>query len=69
MTNSSDPAVRQAAKAYFTKVDALTEKQAKAFEDGVLSARVVRLRGAHYVFLSNEPEVLNEIRTFLAGLK
>ena len=36
---------------------------------GVPDARVVELVGAnHYVFLSNEPEVLREIRPFLADL-
>ena len=43
---------------------------AKAFESGVPSARVVRLPNAnHYVFLSNEVDVLREINTFLSSLK
>jgi non-heme chloroperoxidase len=67
--SATDPAVREAAKAYFTKIDALTERQAKTFEDGVPTARMVRLRGAHYIFLSNQTEVLREMRAFLAGLK
>jgi hypothetical protein len=47
---------------------ALTEKQAKAFEDGVPTARVVRLPHAnHVVFSSNEADVLKEMRTFLAA--
>jgi non-heme chloroperoxidase len=46
------------------------EAQAKAFETGVSSARVVRLPHAnHFVFLSNEADVLREIRAFLASLK
>ncbi len=69
MTKSSDPAVRKAADAYFTTLDALTEKQAKAFEDGVRKARVIRLRGMHHIFLSNEPDVLREMRAFLVSLK
>jgi pimeloyl-ACP methyl ester carboxylesterase len=69
MTASPDPALRKAADAFFTTVDALAEKQAKALEDGVPTARVVRLRGLHYVFLSNEGDVLHEMRGFLAGLK
>jgi pimeloyl-ACP methyl ester carboxylesterase len=45
------------------------EAQAKAFEKGVPSARVVRVPHAnHYVFLSNEAEVLQEMRAFLASL-
>jgi hypothetical protein len=48
---------------------ALMEKQAKAFEDGV-NARVIRLPFAnHNVFLSNEADVLREMRAFLATLK
>jgi pimeloyl-ACP methyl ester carboxylesterase len=43
---------------------------AKAFEKAAFSSRVVRLPGAtHYAFLSNEPEVVNEIQNFVAGLK
>lgn len=46
-----------------------TEAQAKAFETGVPSARVVRLPNAnHLIFLSNEADVLREMRAFLAGL-
>ncbi|MBI1872756.1 MAG: alpha/beta hydrolase [Acidobacteria bacterium] len=69
MTRSADPAVRKAAGAYFTMIDALAEKQAKAFEDGMPTGRVVRLRAMHYVFLSNEGDVLREMRAFLATLK
>jgi pimeloyl-ACP methyl ester carboxylesterase len=37
---------------------------------GVPSAHIVELTGAdHYVFLSNEADVLREIRAFLAGLR
>ena len=69
INKSTDPAVREAARAYFTTLDGLTERQAKAFESGVPTARVIRLRGAHYIFLSNEPDVLREMRAFLTGLK
>jgi hypothetical protein len=66
---STDPAVREAARAYFTAIDALTETQARVFERGVPGARVVRLKGAHYIFLSNESEVIRELSAFLAGLR
>lgn len=60
------PAERAAFEAFQT---AAIEAQAKAFEKGVPSARVVRVADAnHYVFLSNEPEVLGEMRSFVAGL-
>jgi non-heme chloroperoxidase len=44
--------------------------QVNAFAKGVPSARVVRLAHAnHYVFLSNEADVLREIRAFVSGLR
>ena len=46
-----------------------TGAQAKAFETGLPSARVVRLPHAnHYVFQSNEAEVLREINAFIGSL-
>ena len=65
-----DPAVRAAAAAFIAKQVDLTEKQSKAFEDGLPSLRVVRLENAnHYVFLSNEGDVLREMPSFLNILK
>jgi non-heme chloroperoxidase len=60
----------EAAKAAFEARDATgTEAQAKAFESGVPSARVVRLpRANHFVFLSHEADVLREMQSFLASL-
>jgi non-heme chloroperoxidase len=47
----------------------ISGEQSKAFEAGVPSARVVRLPNAdHYVFRSNETDVLREFNTFLQGL-
>jgi non-heme chloroperoxidase len=64
---STDPKVHQAAKAFSAAELALQTRQAKAFEDGVPTAHVVRLRGAdHYVYLSNEADVLREMRSFLS---
>jgi non-heme chloroperoxidase len=43
--------------------------QAKAFERGMANARVVRLpRASHFLFISNEADVLREMRGFLARL-
>jgi len=68
--NHPDPAVREAAKARSAEEVVLVEKQAKAFENGVPGAHVVRLSEAHhYVFLSNEADVLREIRAFVARLR
>lgn len=61
-----DPAARAAAEASdLTR----TGSQADAFEKGIPLARVVRLPHAnHYVFLSNEADVLREVNLFVARL-
>ena len=52
------------------QTESLVTLQAKAFEEGVPGARVVRLeRAHHYVFLSNEANVLRELHAFIAGLR
>jgi hypothetical protein len=67
--NSADPTVLEASKAYSRALKPLTENQEKVFKEGVPTARVVRLPGAHhYVYLSNEADVLREMRAFLTGL-
>jgi hypothetical protein len=66
---SSDPTVQKASRAYFATIDALTEKQAKAIEAGVPTARVVRVPGSHYIFISNESDVRHEMRKFIDSLK
>ncbi len=67
--DNTDPSVQTAAKAYSTVLVALTERQEKAVENGVPTAHVITLPGAnHYVFLSNETDVLRDMRAFLAGL-
>jgi pimeloyl-ACP methyl ester carboxylesterase len=49
--------------------DVKGEAQAKAFEAGLPTARVVRIpRANHYVFLSNEADVLREMETFIGSL-
>jgi len=63
---SADPAERAAFEA---RTAATNEAQAKAFEAGVPSARVVRLPHArHEVFSSNEEDVLREMNAFIASL-
>jgi non-heme chloroperoxidase len=70
MTDSPNPKMGEAAKAFSAVEDALTRRQAKAFEDGVPSARVVRLPSAdHYVYLSNEADVLREMKSFFSTLR
>jgi hypothetical protein len=61
-----DPAAQSAARV----ADSVrTSAQAEAFEHGIPSAHVVRLPNAnHYVFMSNEADVLREMRAFINGL-
>jgi pimeloyl-ACP methyl ester carboxylesterase len=48
---------------------AIAEGQAKAIEAGIPSARVVRLPHAnHAIFISNEADVLREMRAFIERL-
>jgi hypothetical protein len=68
--DSTDPKVREAVKAYSAADLVLTTRQAKALEDGVPTAHVVRLRDAdHYVYLSNEADVLREMKSLLSTLR
>jgi len=61
-----DPSERAALDA---SDEATSGGQAKAFESGIPSARVIRLPHAnHYVFKSNEAEVLREMNAFLRTL-
>ncbi len=62
----NDPA---ALAAYDAQEETSFGRQAKAFEAGLPSSRVVRLPHAdHYVFLSNEADVLREVNVFLKVL-
>ncbi len=70
VSDSTDPKVREAAKAFSAADLVLTTRQAKAFENGVPTAHVVRLPGAdHYVYLSNEADVLREMKSFFSTLR
>jgi pimeloyl-ACP methyl ester carboxylesterase len=65
-TYHNDEAARTAAEALDA---AQNEPVIEAFQTSVPSAHVVRLaRASHYVFLSNEQDVLREIEAFLNGL-
>ncbi|MET0556372.1 MAG: alpha/beta hydrolase [Vicinamibacteria bacterium] len=63
----ADRAMRDRRRAYFTKIDALTERQARAFEAGVPTAHVVRIPGPHHIFLSNAEDVRRAMRAFIDG--
>jgi pimeloyl-ACP methyl ester carboxylesterase len=63
----TDGSTDSAINAQTAGLNALLERQAKAIEATLPSARVVKLPSAnHYVFLSNEADVLREIRAFVA---
>ena len=50
--------------------EAVTERQARAFERGVPGARVLRWpRASHYLFLTRPADVITEVTAFIAGLR
>ncbi|HYL65320.1 MAG TPA: alpha/beta hydrolase [Candidatus Methylomirabilis sp.] len=62
----NDPSARAAAEALDA---AYSGAQARAFENGLPSAHVVRIPNAeHWVFQSNEPDVLREMNAFIQNL-
>jgi non-heme chloroperoxidase len=66
---STDPTVQAEARTYSSALTALTEKQAKAVQEGLPAAQVITIAGAnHYVYISNEAEVLRDMRAFISGL-
>ena len=55
--------------AFEARDEAAVGAQAKRFKAAISSARIVRLRRAdHYLFLSNETDVVREVNAFLNGL-
>jgi non-heme chloroperoxidase len=53
----------------FKTQEAVAAKQVTAFEKGLPAAKVVRIPNAdHFVFVSNEADVLREMNAFIAGL-
>jgi non-heme chloroperoxidase len=66
-TLPGDPAERAAFEA---RIAVTNEAQAKSFEAGVPSARVVRLPHArHEVFSSNEEDIIREMNAFIGSLR
>ena len=50
--------------------EAVTERQARAFERGVPGARVLRWpHASHYLFLTREADVLKEMSAFVRVLR
>ena len=66
--SGNDPAARAAADALH-EATTHPRAQADAFEKGVPGAHVVRLAHvSHWVFRSNEADVLREMDAFISGL-
>jgi non-heme chloroperoxidase len=64
-----NPAMLAALNEEYPLLLAARKEQIAAFQNGVARSRVVELAGAnHYVFLSNEADVLRELREFLGAL-
>ena len=67
---SGDPSVQKAADDFTAMETQLGERQAKALQEAVPTAHVVKIANAdHYVFLTNEADVLREMATFLKSLR
>jgi non-heme chloroperoxidase len=67
---STDLAVRKEAQSHTEALSVLVERQIRAVKQGLPEAQVVTIRGAnHYVFLSNEAEVVAQMRSFVARLR
>ena len=66
---TADPATQQAAEKFSELETSFVERQAKAIEEAVRTARVVKIAGAnHLIYLSNQSEVLREMRAFINRL-
>jgi non-heme chloroperoxidase len=68
--NVTDPADRIIVEAVFGTYVGMTKNRIKRINEAAGGARVVELWGAsHFVFLSNEADVLREVRAFLLTLR
>jgi len=66
--NTEDPALRKTAERLYEMNVVNIRRQAAMFDSEVVDSKTVELIGAkHGLFLSNEPEVLEEIRKFSAA--
>jgi len=66
----SDPAIRETIAAVFGIYVGMTRNRIKRIESAAGGAHIVDLWGAsHFVFLSNQSDVIKETQQFLAGLR
>jgi pimeloyl-ACP methyl ester carboxylesterase len=67
---STDPKVREAAKSYSAALSVLTDRQIKTVKNDLPNAHVVVLPHAdHFIYLSNQADVLREMRAFLSSMQ
>ncbi|MBC7925269.1 MAG: hypothetical protein H7039_06385, partial [Bryobacteraceae bacterium] len=65
----TDPSKRLAANKVVESMAQIRERMASSFRTEAVKSRVVNIPGAsHYLFRTNETEVLSEIRVFLQSL-
>jgi pimeloyl-ACP methyl ester carboxylesterase len=65
-----DPAVQAAGREFIASLDARNSKQIAAVREAFPEDKVITIPGAdHFVFMTNEAEVLQAIRSFVSGLK
>jgi len=66
----ANESARRAARSFSEGMTRLTAKQVKAVEEGLPEARVIVIRNAHhFVFLSNETEVLRDMAEFFRAVR
>ena len=66
---SITPAMLDALEEEYALFQVTSKERIAAFRDGVTHSRVVELPGAnHFLFISNEADVLRELQAFLAAL-
>jgi len=69
ISDSRDPDVRARVEAWTKAAQEISGARVRAFTEGLPRARVVTLANAtHYLFITNENDVLREMRAFMATL-
>lgn len=70
MEQNPDPKVRAEGRTYIDSLEAADAKQIAAVREAFPSDTVIVIPGAnHYVFMTNEAQVLSAIRSFARGVK
>jgi len=68
--SSTEPSVIASAKGYNDALAPLTEKQEEAVQQGLPGARIITIpRANHYVYLSNQAQILREMSAFLGKVR